>query len=116
MCMNAEIKVLQDVILLHLLDEDVISIILFGSFARGEQTIYSDMDVALVFAQDIKIPRGHLSQFREVVEDEMEKYHREVGWFPTNEFNLANAAILFDTNTSIMKEGITLWTKTLTMQ
>lgn len=115
--MNTEVATLVKAInqKLHLLDPQVVSLILFGSFARNEQTIYSDFDIAVVFAADIKVSKGYLTQFREDMEDAIEKRHRKIGWFPTNEFKLKNATHLFDTNTRIREEGITLWKQTATL-
>ena len=98
----------------HLIDKRIEKILLFGSFARGEETVYSDIDIALVCKGSDRLERGSAYEFKDVVEEEIQKMHREVGWFSTNEHNLDTSKGVFNTNTRIKKEGILLWMRTVT--
>ncbi|MCL1995358.1 MAG: nucleotidyltransferase domain-containing protein [Defluviitaleaceae bacterium] len=91
------------------LDDNIVKIYLFGSFARGEQTVYSDIDIALVYKNSHTVIRGAAHKFKTAVEDAMQESLREIGWFTTNEYNLGKSEDIFNTNTRIREEGILLW-------
>jgi len=103
-------KIIQD--RQDLIEHNIVKIFLFGSFARGEETIYSDIDIALVFEGSSRVTRGSSYDFKDSVETEIQKFHREIGWFNTNEYNLETSEDIFNTNTRIKEEGILLWTRT----
>lgn len=98
----------------EMIPREVIQIILFGSFARGEATIYSDVDLALVREGQTPPIRGLGWELKEQIEQALMPLHRKVGWFNTSEANLAQAEELFNTNTRIKKEGIVVWKRTVT--
>ena len=100
----------------HLLETHVCKIFLFGSFARNEETIYSDVNLALVSIGNRQVPRGASHDFKDAVEDELQKYNRTVGWFTTNEYKLETSTEIFNTNTRIKEEGVLLWNRTVTSQ
>ena len=92
----------------HLLETSVCQVYLFGSFARNEETVYSDVDLALVSIENSQAPRGTSHDFKSAVEVELQKY------FTTNEYNIETSTGLFNTNTRIKEEGVLLWSRTVT--
>lgn len=98
----------------HLLEDSIEKIYLFGSFARKEETIYSDVDIALVYRDDINAKRGSSSEFKSILEKEIRFFNREIGWFSTNEHNIKKSTGIFNTNTRIREEGVPIWIRTVT--
>ena len=86
---------------------DVDSLVLFGSCARGEATLSSDIDIAVVMKNDLT--RRERAILRSLG-DEINQYIK-VDLFFTNRQALDNAEGIFDTNVYIKNEGIQLWPK-----
>ena len=96
--------------------KNISRIILFGSYARGEQTLYSDIDISVVYHGTQKKKRGTYFSWQEELDYLFSEAGLIVNYFYTNEHNLHTSTDTFDTNTWINKEGITLWTQTPTSQ
>ena len=85
--------------------EDVESLILFGSQAKGTATISSDVDIAVVMKKPLDAAsRGNLRCLGEYINPNIVTNL----YFTTTEA-LENPQHHFDTNTYIKKEGIVLW-------
>ncbi len=63
----------------ELYKDGIVSLALFGSFARGEQGIYSDIDIAILKEKDYLQKRDAYSYFNEVEKIKQmiyKKFHR----------------------------------------
>ena len=87
------------------LNIDIHALILFGSQARGEATISSDVDIAVVMKEPLNSQeRGTLRFLGEEIDEDI-----ETNIYFTNIQALENPSHHFDTNTHIKREGIVLW-------
>lgn len=83
------------------------SAILFGSQARGEATIRSDIDIAIVMNDSSPLTprqRGDLIELSDDIDTTI-----SINLFFTSTSLLDNAESIFDTNFHIKKEGVLLW-------
>jgi predicted nucleotidyltransferase len=86
---------------------NVKSLILFGSQAKGEAMLSSDIDIAVVMDKPLtSYERGVLRNLGEEIDDRL-----KVNLFFTNPQNLKEAVGIFDTNKYIRDEGLILWPK-----
>lgn len=88
-------------------------IILFGSYARGQQTIYSDIDLAIVHAGNYQ-PTHRKEEAPFIAEITYHFDQVPLNFFSTNEEKLNLTDYPMNANTNIQKEGIVLWTRTVT--
>lgn len=89
------------------LNPDIISIILFGSQARGDSTIRSDIDLAIVMKDGAIIgprERGEIHAISDYIDTPI-----EINLFFTTEKALDDAVGIFDTNKYIREEGVVIW-------
>ena len=93
----------------HLLPENLDKIIVFGSYARNEATIRSDVDVALIF--DGTEPAERID--REAVRDILDDFDDIIKFdlFCTNQIKIDGALSKFDANYWIREEGRLLWAR-----
>ena len=92
------------------LNIDVNALILFGSHARGEGVLSSDVDIAVVMNEPLSSrERGILR----CLGDEINPYI-ETDLFFTHVQALEGPTHHFDTNTHIKREGIVLWGEKVT--
>ena len=91
--------------------ESVEKLILFGSFARGTQTITSDVDLAIIFIG--KLTNNARATFREIISNFEEKHNFEYDIQPTYVTldNYLTDEHLLNVSSSIRKDGIVLWQK-----
>ena len=85
------------------------SIVLFGSYARGNYTIKSDIDIALAFKDNVEedtIKRA-VSKFNLLFDDN--RLSGIVNFYITFKSSVDASADILDTNTKIREEGIELW-------
>ena len=87
------------------------SIILFGSYARGEQTIYSDLDIAIVRNTGVSRRSNEELNIEDMLQCAFENL-LEVNVFYTQTVKLEVAESEWDTNYLIKKEGKLLWSST----
>jgi len=86
---------------------------LFGSCGRGEETVYSDLDLAIIFKKDTPPQRNKTYDLRDALETFIEEtFKRPVDFVHTNENNL-DSQNQFNVNSHIRKEGKVLWTRTV---
>lgn len=84
---------------------NVHSLILFGSQARGEASVSSDIDIAVVMDKKLSpLQRGQLLSLGDEID-----IRYKVNLFFTNCEAVAQASSVFDTNKYIREEGIVLW-------
>jgi len=83
-------------------------IILFGSVARGDNTIKSDVDLAIITQAPICSAQRKMIT-RAVAEFETLESMLDIDCFYSTEEALATANHWSDPRTSIREEGITLW-------
>ena len=89
------------------LNIDIHSLVLFGSQARGEATVSSDIDIAVVMKEDLThFERGKLRCLGDDVDS-----RAEVNLFFTTQEAINFAQKDLDTNKYIREEGIKLWPK-----
>lgn len=81
---------------------DVEKLVLFGSYARGEQNIYSDIDIAIVYKDNYTFFRQQEALFQQELQEQFSD-NIEINFFRTTENKTGGA------NDFIKKEGITLW-------
>lgn len=93
--------------ILEILKEDALSIILYGSVARGTDTEKSDVDIAVLIRQ--QIPRNTREQLDDFLGDLDLKYDKvfSVVDITENKFETWKNVIPFYQNVS--REGIVLW-------
>jgi len=85
--------------------KDIDSLILFGSQARGTATISSDIDIAVVMAENLSVfERGRLLSLGDDVDMRF-----ETNLFFTTRKALDSANRDLDTNKYIRDEGVVLW-------
>ena len=91
----------------HLLPENLNNIIVFGSYARGEAKVGSDLDLALV--ADAASPIERLD--REITRDILSGFSEflEISLFCTNQTKIDTTQNKFDANFWIREEGETIW-------
>ena len=80
-------------------------IILFGSYARGQAHIHSDIDLALVSTE------GFCRRDRAMLRDKLDEFDEQIAisLFCTTEERLRYTDDPFDANYWIRREGIVLW-------
>ncbi|MCL1787466.1 MAG: nucleotidyltransferase domain-containing protein [Defluviitaleaceae bacterium] len=83
-------------------DRHIESVMLFGSYAKGESTATSDLDFAVVSHRPEDVDRGRI---RYAVED----YDIECDFVYTTVDKISHPTGVLDVNYSIKQEGILLW-------
>lgn len=87
--------------------EAVEQLILFGSYARNEADIYSDVDVAVVADETFtRTDKSNLRSYLEAFDKTI-----EISLFCTNKKKLEQVTDEFDANYWIKREGVLLWKK-----
>ncbi|GHV14751.1 hypothetical protein FACS1894219_11120 [Clostridia bacterium] len=107
--MRSEIKQFLDQVVRRYSSENlpIESVILFGSQARGDAKISSDVDLAIVTLPNLThTERGKII----CIPDEYNECIKTNLYFTTAD-NLASASLWNDTNYHIRNEGIVLWHK-----
>jgi len=89
------------------LEDSLEKIILFGSHARGEATVDSDIDIALVYREGTKLTRALRATVRYLLDDLFE--HVEINLLATTSDKVASAEDKKDANYWIREEGRVLW-------
>ena len=90
----------------HLIPDTVEKLYLFGSYARKTNTVYSDIDIAVLVSEDFTIyDKADLyCLFSEIFPD------RDTSLFITTEQALTTTNCL-DVNYSVREEGVLVWKK-----
>ncbi|MCL2752666.1 MAG: nucleotidyltransferase domain-containing protein [Defluviitaleaceae bacterium] len=83
---------------------DAEALVLFGSQARGEAKLSSDIDIAVLATELSPTQRGALRGLGEEIDDRL-----TVNLFFTTKQALIEAEGVFDTNKYIRDEGVVLW-------
>ena len=84
---------------------EIDSLILFGSQARGDAILSSDVDIAVVMKTPLTSEeRGSLRCLGEDIDDSI-----ETNLFFTTRQAIEDSARIFDTNKYIKEEGVVLW-------
>ena len=93
----------------HLLPENLNKIIVFGSYARGEANVSSDLDLALVAGAASPIE----GLDREIARDILENFDNflEISLFCTNQTKIDTVQNKFDANYWIREEGKLIWSR-----
>jgi len=87
---------------------EVLKVILFGSYARGEANIQSDVDVAIVHENDIvsSFSRALKSKFNKVYDGDI-----DVQFTYLSQINYEEDNHILNVAKSVREEGITLWSR-----
>ena len=93
----------------HLLPANLNKIIVFGSYARGEATIRSDVDLALVFDGEGPTERKYIAAVREILDDFDE--FLKIDLFCTNQTKINTVDNKFNANYWIREDGKLIWTR-----
>ena len=91
----------------HLLPAHLNKIIVFGSHARGEATVRSDVDIALVFDGTGPAERADKAAMHDILEDFDDII--KIDLFCTNQTKINEAQDKFNANYWIREEGKLLW-------
>ena len=85
--------------------DEINKIILFGSYAKNEQRVSSDVDIALVADETWEtLPRCSVRDVFDNFDDNV-----EISLFFTTSVKIEAAKNVFDANFFIKKEGVLLW-------
>ena len=84
------------------------SIIAFGSYAKGQQRVGSDIDIAVVLADDVEIDVYERAEIREIFDEFSDDISAEL--FFTRSNRVISTMDVLDANYSIREEGVPLWT------
>ena len=87
--------------------DEIHSIILFGSYARGDHTVRSDVDLALVLMPGSYRKINTKATLTNLLTDTL--HDVEINCFVTTDEKLQNTITAKDTNYHIRKEGQLLW-------
>ena len=90
----------------HQLPENLDKIIVFGSYARGEAKVSSDLDLALVSGDKPIVDKWAVAD----VLEGFDKYLK-INFFCTNQTKIDTAQDKFNANYWIREEGKLLWEK-----
>lgn len=90
----------------HELPANLNKIIVFGSYARGEATIKSDVDLALVSDGTGTVDKGAVEYVLHGFDD-----YIKIDLFCTNQEKLDRVQDKFNTNFWIREEGQMIWTR-----
>jgi len=93
----------------HQLPENLEKIIVFGSYARGEATIRSDVDIALVFGGEEPTQRADKVAVDMALYDFDDILHIDL--YCTNQTRIDTEQNVMRPNYWIREEGKLLWTK-----
>jgi len=90
----------------HLLPENLDKIIVFGSHARGEAKVSSDLDLALVSDGTSIVDRW-------IVDDALRDFDKflKISFFCTNQIKIDTTQNKFDANYWIREEGELIWSR-----
>ena len=102
---------LQEFIKKHteLFPKELIEIILFGSYARNEQRVGSDVDLALVFHNSMIATPKLRAEIREILDNFCDTL--ELNLFCTDSKAIQTTSDKFDANYWIREEGFSLWAR-----
>lgn len=78
---------------------NVVYIALFGSYARLEQNIRSDLDILVLVSRDFTIHE------RALLRDIYENYHADVVMFTVDDYRASDSKLVM----SMKEDGILLW-------
>jgi len=92
--------------ILNLYGNKLKKIILYGSYARGEENEDSDIDLAIVIKGEIR-PFKELDRMSEITYDIELKYDILLSLYPISEEHYQNLSTPFLLN--IRKEGVLIW-------
>ena len=92
--------------------ENLEEIILFGSYAKGLQRVGSDVDLALLFSDEITISPKERAVIRAALDEFDDSI--QINLFCTTKSAVKNAIMELDANYWIHKEGICIWAKSHT--
>lgn len=93
--------------ILEILNEDVTAIILYGSVAKGTETIDSDVDIAVIIRHGLT--RDKRDELDDFLGDMDLKYNKVFSAVDIEEAKFETWKNVIPFYQNVLKEGITLW-------
>jgi predicted nucleotidyltransferase len=83
-------------------DEAILELFIFGSYARGEETIFSDVDIAVIHGESGEINRAALNEATAQHDEDVQFTYIKTDVFYSDDHPL-------HVSSSVQREGVRLW-------
>jgi len=97
-----KLEVVDEIIAVASKDDAVMEVYIFGSYARGEATIFSDVDIAVIHGENCEVNRAALNEVVSHCEEDVQFTYVDSDVFHSDDHPL-------HVSSSIKREGVLLW-------